>query len=243
MYSIYKKSEISFALFWIAVYCVVMTPVRGRFGDESIYMLLALVAIGAGISIFVKRHNLTEKYGLIGFPENSKQYLYFIPIWFLSTGNLWGGFNLAYTGLNQVWATLSMLLIGYVEEMIFRGFLLRALLPRDGARKSIVIVAVTFGIGHIVNMLAGQATVETMAQVIFAIAWGFMLTIIVYKSGSLLPCILAHSLVNATSKYGFEAPGSEWTYIIATIIIAALYCPYLLKIKGVESAPSSNLPK
>lgn len=136
-----------------------------------------------------------------------------------------------------------MLLIGYVEEMIFRGFLLRALLPRDGARKSIVIVAVTFGIGHIVNMLAGQATVETMAQVIFAIAWGFMLTIIVYKSGSLLPCILAHSLVNATSKYGFEAPGSEWTYIIATIIIAALYCPYLLKIKGVESAPSSNLPK
>ena len=232
MYGLYKKSEISFALFWIAVYCVVMTPIRGRLGDESIYMLLALVALGAGISIFIKRHNLSEKYGLKGFPADSKRYLYFIPIWFLSTGNLWGGFNLAYTGLAQVWATLSMVLIGYVEEMIFRGFLFRALLPRDGARKSVVIVAVTFGIGHIVNMLAGQATAETVAQVIFAIAWGFMLTIIAYKSGSLLPCILAHSLVNATSKYGLDGPGSEWTYIIATIIIAALYCPYLLKIKG-----------
>ena len=113
-------------------------------------------------------------------------------MWFLTTGNLWDGFGVAYHGSNQVYAVISMLLIGYVEEIIFRGFLFRALIPRDGIKAATIISSVTFGIGHIINLLAGQVDIEAVATVFFAIAWGFIFTYVFYKSGSLVPGSIAN---------------------------------------------------
>ena len=124
MLKLYEKNEILFAVLWILLYCFVSIPIRGNFGDESIWMLLALFLIAVGITVFVKRHHLEEKYGLDRWPKNNKRFLFFIPVWILVTGNLWGGFGMAYSGMAQVFAVLSMLLIGYIEEVIFRGFLL-----------------------------------------------------------------------------------------------------------------------
>lgn len=231
----YEKKEILFAVLWILVYCFVSIPIRGNLGDESIWMLIALAIIAAGITAFVKINRLEEKYGLIGFPKNIKKYLYFIPVWILVTGNLWGGFAIAYSGATQVFAVLSMLLIGYIEEMLFRGFLFKALIPKDGIKISVIISAVTFGIGHIVNLFAGQANLETVIQVFFAIAWGFIFTMVFYKSGSLIPCIIAHGLVDALSKFARENITAEWIYMSATIIIAIVYCIYLARIDKAET--------
>lgn len=230
MYRLYKKDEILFAIIWIIIYCAVSTPIRGKFGDESIFMLISLLFIAICITVFIHKHHLKEKYGLDKYPKNTKIYLFFIPVWILATGNLWGGLKLSYSGLSQVWAVLSMLLIGYIEEVLFRGFLFKGMLPKDGIAKSIIIVAITFGLGHIINLFSGQTDLQTVAQVFFAIAWGFMLTIIFYKSKSLLPCIFAHGLIDAFSKFGIENSSFQWVYIIATILVAVIYCPYLLKL-------------
>ena len=88
MRKFYEKNEVWFAVLWILVYCFVMSPVRGNFGDESIWMLIALAVIAAGITAFVKINHLEEKYGLTGWPKNAKKYLYFIPMLALMTGNL-----------------------------------------------------------------------------------------------------------------------------------------------------------
>lgn len=235
MKKLYEKKEILFAVLWILVYCFVSIPIRGNLGDESIWMLVALAVIAAGITGFVKVNHLEEKYGLVGFPKNAKKYLYFIPMWILVTGNLWGGFALHYSGAAQVFAVLSMILIGYIEEMLFRGFLFKALIPKDGIKISVIISAVTFGIGHIVNLFAGQANLETVIQVFFAVAWGFIFTMIFYKSGSLIPCIIAHGLVDAFSKFAKENITVEWIYMSATIVIAIVYCIYLSKVDKAET--------
>lgn len=155
-------------------------------------MLLALVVFTAGITVFVKVNHLEEKYGLAGWPKDMKKYLFFIPMWILATGNIWDGFSPSYQGASLVIAALSMILAGFVEEMIFRGFLFRAMLGEDKKIVAIIISAVTFGIGHIVNLFTGQASFETVMQIIFAIGWGFILTMVCYKSGSIIPCIIAH---------------------------------------------------
>lgn len=119
-----------------------------------------------------------------------------------------------------------MLLVGFIEELIFRGFLFRALLKRNPAPAAITISAVTFGIGHIVNLFAGQGDMETLIQVLFAIAWGFLFTFVFYKSGSLWVCIAVHGMVDVFSK--FAAPtGKDYVYVLATIAVSLVYCAYL----------------
>ena len=239
MRKLYEKNGILFAVLWILVYCFATIPIRGKLGDESIWMTIVLLIIAVGITVFVKINHLEKKYGLMGWPRNTKRYLFFIPMWILVTGNLWGGLGIAYDGMGQVFAVISMLLIGYVEEVIFRGFLFKALIPKDGIKLAIIISSVTFGIGHIINLFAGQASLETVIQVFFAVAWGFIFTFVFYKCESLLPCIIAHSLVDAFSKFANESNSymTGWIYMGATILIAIVYGIYLAKLPATESEP------
>ena len=236
MMKLYRKNEVLFAVLWIVAYCALTIPIRGELGDESPLMTAALAALAVGITLFVKMNHLEEKYGLARWPSNARRYLWFIPVWILATGNLWGGFSMAYSGLSQLCAVVSMLLIGYVEEMIFRGFLFKALIPKDGVKIAVIVSAVTFGIGHIVNLLAGQANLETVIQVFFAVAWGFIFTFVFYKSGSLWPCIVAHGLVNAFSKFARESVMTTWVYMAATIVVAIVYCLWLSRLAPEDSA-------
>ena len=239
MRKLYEKNGILFAVLWILVYCFATIPIRGKLGDESIWMTIVLLIIAVGITVFVKINHLEKKYGLTGWPRNTKRYLFFIPMWILVTGNLWGGLGIAYDGMGQVFAVISMLLIGYVEEVIFRGFLFKALIPKDGIKLAIIISSVTFGIGHIINLFAGQASLETVIQVFFAVAWGFIFTFVFYKCESLLPCIIAYSLVDAFSKFANESNSymTGWIYMGATILIAIVYGIYLAKLPATESEP------
>ncbi|MBP5332258.1 MAG: hypothetical protein J6Y89_10450, partial [Lachnospiraceae bacterium] len=75
----YEKKEIWFAVIWIVLYCVILGTIRGNFGDDSLAMLIALLVFTAGIAVFVKANHLEEKYGLAGWPKNTKRYLFFIP--------------------------------------------------------------------------------------------------------------------------------------------------------------------
>ncbi|MCR4764216.1 MAG: CPBP family intramembrane metalloprotease [Lachnospiraceae bacterium] len=235
MRKLYEKKEIGFAVIWIVAYCVILGTIRGNFGDESIYMLLALLIFTAGILAFVKANHLEGKYGLSGWPKDMKRYLFFIPMWILATGNIWDGFSPSYQGTSLVMATLSMILVGFVEEMIFRGFLFKAMLSKDKTIVAIIVSAVTFGIGHIVNLFTGQASFETVVQIVFAISWGFILTMVCYKSGSIIPCIIAHSMIDALSLFGADNAIVDWIYVGTTIVVAIVYCIYLGRLHSSES--------
>lgn len=240
MRKLYEKKEVLFAVLWIVAYCAVMTPIKGEFGYESGWWLLAMIVFAAGIMSFVKLNHLEEKYGLRGFPKDMKKYLFFIPMFILATGNLWAGFALSLKGIELLTATLSMMLVGFVEEMIFRGFLFKAMLGNGKTVPAIIVSAVTFGIGHIVNLFAGQASFETMIQVVFAVSWGFIFTMVFYKSGSLIPCIIAHAMIDVLSLYGADNELTDWIYIGLTIVTAILYCIYLSKLHSEETKKTTD---
>lgn len=238
MRKLYEKDEIWFAVLWILVYCLALNPIRGNLGDESIWMTIVLLVIAALATAFIKNNRLEKKYGLTGWPRNTKRYLFFIPMWILATGNLWGGFGIAYDGMGQVFAVVSMILVGYVEEVIFRGFLFKALISKNGIKPAIIISSVTFGLGHIINLLSGQASLETVIQIFFAIAWGFIFTFVFYKCGSLIPCIIAHSLIDVFSLFVNESHNDMTgrIYMGVTIAVAIVYGIYLAKQPGPECA-------
>ena len=144
-----------------------------------------------------------------------------------------------YSGASLWYAMISMALVGFVEEMLFRGFLFRTLLKKDGPKVAIIVSAVTFGIGHIVNLLAGMATVENLMMIVFAVAWGFIFTMVYYKSGNLLLCILVHSVIDVLSTIAGESELGSWIYIGATVVLGGAYSLYLAKRVGTPELQKS----
>lgn len=238
MRKLYETNELVFALMWIVAYCVIMAPISGQFT-----WLFAIAAFSAVIITFIRFNHLEEKYGLNGFPKDTKKYLYFIPMFVLATGNLWSGYSLAGDGTEIITASLSMILVGFVEEMLFRGFLFKALLGKGNDISAIIVSGATFGIGHILNMFEGQAGPDTVMQIIFAISWGFILTMAFYKSGSLIPCIIAHAMIDTFSLYGTESALAGRIYIGATVITAIVYSIYLSRLHTPDSKMNSHAEK
>ena len=82
--------------------------------------------------------------------------LYIVPLWIITTGNLWSGIKPHYSGAGLIFAVCSMALVGFAEELIFRGFLFKAMLKDGKPIVAIIVSSVTFGMGHIINLLTGQ---------------------------------------------------------------------------------------
>ncbi len=229
MKKLYEKKPVLWAVLWIVLYCAVTIPIRGAYGDGSIQSLLGLSAIAAVLAVVSSRLSLWRELGIAAKPQNVRFCLYFLPMLLLAFGNIWDGFELCGHGAALWYAAASMGLVGFAEEMVFRGFLFRALLKKDGPKAAVLISAVTFGIGHVVNLLAGMATAENLRMIVFAIAWGFLFTLVYYKSGSLLLCILVHATVDILSVVAAETAWGDWLYIGATVLIGGAYCLYLAK--------------
>lgn len=229
MKKLYEEKPVLFAVLFIVLYCAVTIPIRGNYGDGSIQSLIGLIAVTAVIAIVSTIIPLWEKLGVVAKAQNARLCFYFIPMIILATGNVWDGFVIHYNGAGLWYAIGSMALVGFVEEMLFRGFLFRALLKKDGPKVAVIVSAVTFGIGHIVNLLAGMATVENLLMIVFAIGWGFVFTMVYYKSGSLLICILVHSVIDVLSVVAGETEWGSYLYIGTTIVIGAAYSLYLAK--------------
>ena len=237
MMKLYQKSELTFAIACIVGYVLIAGNLRAQ-GDDSPAMAIGLFAVALVLFLFVQKNGLLEKYGLDRWATNSRQMLYSVPLWIVSSGNLWGGISPYYQGLGLVCAMVSFALVGFVEELIFRGFLFRAMLKDGNEKMAIVISSVTFGMGHIVNLLTGHALAETLVQIVFAVAIGFIFTMVYYKCGSLLPLILAHSIIDVFSVFAVDNAAIHSAYIMVTLLTAVLYGWHLSRTETPENMRS-----
>ena len=221
---LYEKSEIWFAVAWIVAYVVVVSTadnISADLGIEKVVTLPILIGLSAILYFFVKKNGLTEKYGLCkpGLPAGKM--LYYIPLLVLLTANLWYGVAMNLSPLETVLYVLSMFCVGFLEEMIFRGLLFKAM-AKDGVRSAIIVSSVTFGIGHIVNLFNGSGAelLPNLLQVVYAIAIGFAFVMIYCKTKSLMPCILTHSIFNGLSAFANEAAMTPQREIVSGILLA-----------------------
>ena len=229
MRKLYETKPVLFAVLWIVVYVVLMAPLRGNYGDGSLQMLLGLTAISAAMLAVIRLLGIEKELGMTRWLQNGKKLLWLLPLWVLATGNLWGGAGLRYDTVTAVMAVLAFLLVGVAEEIIFRGFLFNGMKKTGSLAVAVVVSAISFGMGHIVNLLTGHATAETLLQMVFAVAWGFLFTFAYLKGGSLLPCIVIHGLIDAFSVFARDSEAADWAFIIATVAVALVYCLYLRK--------------
>ena len=229
MRKLYEDKPVLFAVLWIVLYVVGIGSLRGSYGDGSLQMLLGLVAVSAALLLIVRLLGIRKELGMTRWLQNGRKLLWLLPMWVLATGNLWGGIGVRYEPINTLMAVLSFMLVGVAEEIIFRGFLFNGMKRTGSLTAAVIVSAITFGMGHIVNLLTGHATGETLVQIVFAVAWGFLFTFAYLKGGSLLPCIAIHSLIDVFSVFARDNEVAHWIVIIATVAVALVYCLFLAK--------------
>lgn len=243
MYRFYQKNELNFSLVWIFAYVVLLSAAdsfSASLGVEKLITAPVCIVFVLLLFGFIKKHGLLERYGLCAFKGNPKDYLYFIPLVFIITVNLWNGVTMNASALETVLFILSMLCVGFIEEVIFRGFLFKAMC-RDSLKWAVFVSSITFGMGHIVNLLNGRDLIPTLLQVCYAIAIGFLFTVIFYKGKSLLPCIITHGILNSLSIFAVQ--GSQMLRILtaaALLVISGGYALWIWK-KAEQSEATPNL--
>lgn len=234
MKRIYDKNELNFALIWIGVYVVLLSvcdSVSGKIGIAKIVTVPVCIVLTLIMYFWIGKNGLKEKYGLCSFRASAKKFLYFIPLVLLASINLWWGIQLNMTLGETVLYVVSMLCVGFLEEVIFRGFLFKAIC-KTNVKQAVIISSVTFGVGHIVNLLNGRDIPETLIQICYAVAFGFLFTIIFYMGKSLWPCIITHSVINSLSVFANENVITMHKHLIGCIflcIVSVGYALYILK--------------
>lgn len=228
----YEKSEIWFAVAWIIAYVVLVSAgdnVSADLGIDKIVTLPILIAMSATLYFFVKKNGLAEKYGLCKPRISAARMLFYIPLLLLLTANLWYGIAMNMSPLETVLYVLSMFCVGFLEEMIFRGLLFQAM-AKDGVRSAIIVSSVTFGIGHIVNLVNGSGAelLPNLLQVMYAVAVGFAFVMIYCKTRSLMPCIITHSVFNGLSAFSNEAVMTPQRQILSGVLLTVIAGGYAL---------------
>ena len=227
MKKIFEKHESTCCILLIVLYIVINSYCMQNFGIEDYRSTIINTVFSIMVLILIKSLDKMSYYGLTKV-TNMKDYLYFIPLVLILSTNLWTGININNSYSEIIFHILTMLNIGFLEETIFRGFLFK-MMEKDNVKSAIIVSSITFGIGHIVNLLNGADLVPTLLQISYAISLGFLFVIIFYKSKSLVPCIIAHFLINALSIFRMENEMLKYISAVFLIVVPAAYAIYIIK--------------
>jgi len=229
---LFDRDEVWFAVLWIVIYVVGFgnaDMISETIGVPKLLTVLLGLALSAVLYLFVRRHKLFAYYGLCGVQGGGRRFLYFVPLAVISSVNFWNGVTVNAPALESLLYIVSMCFVGFLEELIFRGLLFKGMC-KSSVKAAIIVSSLTFGVGHIVNLLMGAPLLDTLLQLVYASAIGFCYTAVFYVGGSILPCILSHIVVNATSVFAVT-PDSGMNILIALVqtALGLVYGLWLLR--------------
>ena len=247
MNKLYNKSELWFSIVFIVIY-VVGASLCDMFSDmvkiSKVFTFPFLLVFSFLLFFWIKKNQLQNKYGLCKPQFHAKFFLFYIPLLVLVSTNLWFGARLNYNLPDTILNVLTMLCVGFVEEIIFRGFLFRSL-QKHGNAVATIVSSVTFGLGHIINLFSSgfQNPVPSVCQVFYAIAVGFLFVVMFHRGGSLIACIATHSLMNVLSVFqNIKALNltTEILVSLAIILVSVAYSIALYKILPPQNGPQKS---
>lgn len=205
---IYKKSEVWFAVIFIIAYVAgdsFLIQASESAGIEMIYTIPYNLLLLGIMFAFIGKNHLLGYYGINKVKCKASKLLYYVPLVIIATVNIWFGASFKMGLQATVVYFVAMIVTGIAEEMLFRGFLFKAM-SKSNIKSAIIVTSITFGIGHIVNLVNGNSAdyVETICQISYAVAIGFLLAAVLYVGESLIPCIMTHAILNALSSFSNE---------------------------------------
>jgi len=190
------------SLAMLTVFLVVGTVVTVMKWPAWNLHLIAFALLGVIVAALVTASGWWRETGFRAPYEWRSLWLFWLPFVPFLVNLLAGGVNVADPALLLRFVVLA-LLTGFVEETLFRGLILRVLLP-TGIFRAALISASLFGGLHLLNVLSASSLAYALLQVSYATAIGFAYAALAVRTGTIWPLILAHF---ATNLAGFVAAG------------------------------------
>jgi membrane protease YdiL (CAAX protease family) len=229
-----KKVSLALSLALIGIFLVLNaagTMVSAKTGINYSGQIPLLLAFSVLLLIYAKKKNMWETLGLVKVgAEDAKASLYFIPLGIMAFANGMFLFNAAAPARDILMVLAFMACIAFLEEFLFRGLLFKAIEGNGGANRAIIISGLTFGFGHIVNLLNGYTGIKQILQIVFACAIGILLSVLFVRTKSIVPGIVFHFFINIASALSRDAgPTMDFIMIAFIVAVAVAYTAYLLK--------------
>lgn len=162
-----------------------------------------------------------------------------IPIVLRLLGIDWG----AHSAAVVVFMLATGLLIGFVEELTYRGLGVKML--RDGGHGEWAVAALSsllFGLSHLVNLIGGQSFTTVGPTVLYTLAFGVLMYLTMRVTGFLAVAMVLHGLTDPTTilatgavdelKTGAAENGFLSGAAVATFPLIAIGLILLIFIRG-----------
>ena len=238
------QSPVWHAVAWIGIYVVLVGIgdwLSELIGEPNSVTTVLLVALSALLILYLRRDGWLSYHGVRSLRRSDIDgTLLYLPLVLIALMQYTKGLrdDLDLTAVLLIIAL--MICVGFLEELIFRGMLLRGIQRTSNLTRAIVISGVTFGIGHIVNLARGMAPVDQAIQIGFGIVLGIVPALLFAVTGTIVPLIVFHALLNISGNLTVANPASESLMLAATTVLCVGYAAYLVSVLR-RRGPSPDL--
>lgn len=234
MNKVMGKNPILHAVLWIIIY-IVLVNIGDALSEQMNVAHLAtsvfLLALSIVLILYLKKNNHLKTQGLQKVTKYDMQKtLFYIPLILLACIQFTTGIDRSLSITEIAVSCFLMIGTGFIEEFLFRGLLFQGIYGKSGINRAILISGITFGIGHIVNLLRGYGFTELVGQILVAIVLGIVLALLVAVTKNLVPGILFHMIFNISGTITNQGSGMQAYLLLAIFAIAGPYALYLFRI-------------
>jgi membrane protease YdiL (CAAX protease family) len=233
MKKLQENKPIWHAIIWIMAYVVIVNigdNISGILGMDNVATVILLIVFSLLLLMYLKKNNWFALYGFNKMKKSElTKTLFYIPLIITIPLHYFRGINneLGYTGF--ILAALLMICVGFIEELVFRGFLYQAILKKSGIARAVIISGATFGIGHVVNLARGYSLGDQIIQIVAGIFVGILLALLVALTNNILPCVLWHIFFNFSGTITNSNLKMETYMVLIVAIICTMYAAYLIR--------------
>jgi len=197
--------------------------------DNMLTFFIGFFILSIIVILFLKKNKKWTYYGFYSLSEVKKKEIYiFIPLFILAFMPLLAGIRSDITFSYIIYLIIYMALVAFVEEVLFRGIILKILLKKSYI-KAIVGSSLLFSLAHILNTLQVNNLNMIFIQVLYAFIIGAILSILVIKTNNIIFPIIFHYINNvmrSLNPNGIDTNSLLVTYLM--FAIAIFYMGYLV---------------
>ncbi|TCZ76601.1 CPBP family intramembrane metalloprotease [Paenibacillus albiflavus] len=193
--------------------------------DYTAPVLIAFAPIALALMIYFTWRRKWQRIGFRSLRTISRSdWLYYLPLIAVLVLYAMNGIK-PVTGSEVLYCLFVALLVGFVEETIYRGLIFQTLVKKS-IPAAVITSTLLFFLTHMLNLLSGQDMLDTVLQLIYALLIGLTLVLFVLKTGNIIPGILFHFVHNLFQDQ-FIGNTSTMTQIIIVMCVMAAVSTWL----------------